>query len=56
MGPDMIILFEPLIDDSLNLAGGAKPFSVENLSAKGSVEVVCPHWAGHDKGIMIQYH
>ena len=40
MGPDMVILFEPLIDDSLGLAGGAKPFSVENLSAKGSVEAL----------------
>ena len=40
MGPDMVILFEPLIDDSLGLAGGAKPFSVENLPAKGSVEAL----------------
>ena len=36
----MIVLFEPLIDDSWGLAGGAKPFSVENLSAKGSVEAL----------------
>ena len=40
MGPDMVILFEPLIDDGLGLAGGAKPFSVENLCAKGSVEAL----------------
>jgi len=33
MRPDMVVLFEPLIDDSLGLAGVAKPFSVENLSA-----------------------
>ena len=37
MRPDMVILFEPLIDESLGLTGGAKPFCVENLSAKGSV-------------------
>jgi hypothetical protein len=40
MEPDMVILFEPLIDDSLSLAGGAKPFSVEYLPAKGSVEAL----------------
>ena len=40
MGPDMVILFEPLIDDGLGLAGGAKSFSVENLLAKGSVEAL----------------
>jgi len=26
MWPDMVILFNPLIDDSLGLAGGAKPY------------------------------
>jgi len=40
MWPDMVILFDPLIDDSLGLAGGAKPFGVENLCAKGSVEAL----------------
>ena len=40
MGPDMVVLFEPLVDHGLGLAGGAKPFSVENLSAKGSVEAL----------------
>ena len=40
MGPDTVILFDPLSDDSLGLAGGAKTFSVENLSAKGSVEAL----------------
>ncbi len=39
-GAGMVILFEPLIDDGLGLAGGAKPFGVENLSAKGSVEAL----------------
>ncbi len=36
----MVILFEPLIDDSLGLTGGAKPFSVEHLSAKCSVDAL----------------
>ena len=40
MRPDMIVLLKPLIDDSLGLADGAKPFGVENLSAKGSVEAL----------------
>jgi len=40
MRPDMIVLFEPLIDDSLGLADSAKPFGVENLSTKGSVEAL----------------
>ena len=40
MRSDMIVLFEPLIDDSLGLAGGAKPFGFENLSAMGSVEAL----------------
>ena len=29
MGQDMIVLFEPLINDSLVLASGDKPFGVE---------------------------
>jgi hypothetical protein len=40
MGPDMVILVEPWIDDSLGLAGGAKPFSVERLSAKSSIKAL----------------
>ena len=40
MGPDMVILFEPLIDDGLGLTGGAKPFSVEHLFTEGSVEAL----------------
>ena len=40
MGPDRFILFEPLIDDGLALASGAKRFRVENLSAKGPIETL----------------
>jgi hypothetical protein len=40
MGTDMIVLFEPLIDDGLGLVGCAKPFGVEHLSRKGSVEAL----------------
>jgi hypothetical protein len=38
MRPDFVILFEPLIDDGLSLTCCAKPFSVENFSAKRSIE------------------
>jgi hypothetical protein len=38
MRPDLIVLFEPLIDDGLCLAGCAKPFGIENFSAKRAVE------------------
>ncbi len=40
MRPDLIVLFEPLIDDGLSLAGSAKPFSVEKLSAERSIEAL----------------
>ena len=40
MRPDLIVLFEPLIDDGLSLAGCPKPFGVENFSAKRSVEAL----------------
>jgi hypothetical protein len=40
MRTDVVVLFEPLIDDGLGLAGGAKPVSVENLCAKGCVEAL----------------
>jgi hypothetical protein len=38
--PDMVILFEPFIDDSLCPASGSNTFSVEDLSAKGSVKAL----------------
>ena len=38
MRPDRFILFEPLTDDGLGLASGAKRSRVENLSAKCSAE------------------
>jgi hypothetical protein len=40
MTTDLVILFEPLVDDGLGLASGCKPFCVENFSAKRSVEVL----------------
>ena len=38
MRPDLIVLFEPLIDHGLSLSGCAKPFGIENFSAKRAVE------------------
>ena len=38
MRPDFVILFEPLIDDGLSVAGCTKPFGIENFSAERSVE------------------
>jgi len=40
MRPDMVVLFEPLIDDGLGLSGCAKPFGIENFSAKRAVEAL----------------
>jgi hypothetical protein len=40
MRPDLVILFEPLIDHGLSLAGCAKPFGVESFSAEGAVEAL----------------
>ena len=38
MRPDMVVLFKPLIDDSLGLSGCCKPFSVEHFTTQRSVE------------------
>lgn len=40
MRPDLIVLFEPLIDHGLSLSGCAKPFGIENFSAKRAVEAL----------------
>ena len=40
MWPDLIVLFDPLIDDGLGLTGCAKPFGVENFSAESAVEAL----------------
>ncbi len=53
MQPDLMILFEPLIDDRLSLACCAKPFGVENFSVERAVEalVMCvrPKFAGLER-------
>lgn len=48
-GPDMVVLFEPLIDDGPGLPCRFKPFGVEYLATQRSVEAfiiailaVCP--------------
>jgi hypothetical protein len=33
VGPDMIVLSQPLIDDDLSLPGGREPFGVEHFLA-----------------------
>jgi hypothetical protein len=38
MRPDLVILFEPLIDHGLSLSGCAEPFGVDKLSAERAVE------------------
>ena len=40
MWPDLIVLFDPLIDDGLGLTGCAKPFGVQNFSAESAVEAL----------------
>ena len=40
MRPDLIVLFEPLIDHGLSLSGCAKPFGIENFSTKRAVEAL----------------
>ena len=38
MGPDVVVLAEPLVDDDLGLPGGGEPFSIQDFPAKGSIE------------------
>ena len=40
MRADVIVLFEPLIDDGLRLSGCCKPFGVEDFTTKRSVEAL----------------
>ena len=38
MWTDVIVLFEPPVDDDLRLLSRREPFCIEHLAAKGSVE------------------
>ena len=38
MGPDVVVLAEPLVDDDVGLPGGGEPFSIQDFPAKGSIE------------------
>ena len=38
MGPDVVILFEPLINDCLGLSGCCEPFGVEDFASQSFVE------------------
>jgi hypothetical protein len=38
MRPDMVVLFEPLIDDGLCLSCSCKPFGVKNFTTQCAVE------------------
>ena len=38
MGPDVVVLAEPLVDDDLGLPGGGEPFGIQDFPAKGSIE------------------
>jgi hypothetical protein len=40
MGPDVVVLFESLIDDALGLSCCYKPFGVEDFTTQGSVEAL----------------
>ena len=40
MRPDVIVLFEPLIDHGLRLSGCAKPFGVQNFAAESAVKTL----------------
>ena len=40
MWPNVVILFEPLIDDRLGLSGCWEPLSVENFTTQGSVKAL----------------
>ena len=38
MGPDVVVLAEPLVDDDLGLPGGGEPFGIQDFAAQGSIE------------------
>ena len=38
MWTEVVVLFEPLVDDDLCLLSRREPFFIEHLAAKGSVE------------------
>ena len=38
MWTEVIVLFEPLVDDDLCLLSRREPFCIKHLAAKGSVE------------------
>ena len=38
MWTEVIVVFEPVIDDDLCLFGRREPFCIEHLAAKGAVE------------------
>ena len=40
MRPDVVVLFEPLIDDGLRLSGCCEPFGVENFATQRSVKAL----------------
>ena len=40
MRPDMVVLFEPLIDDGLGLSGCCEPFCVEDFATQCSVKAL----------------
>ena len=52
MGADMIILFEPSVDDNLRLLEGWEPFSIQDFAPERSIEAfivtVFPRTAGID--------
>ena len=33
MGPDVVVLAEPLVDDDLGLPGGGEPFGIQDFPA-----------------------
>ena len=52
MWADMIVLFQPGIDDHLGLFNGRKPFRIEDLSSESAVKAfvisILPRTAGVD--------
>ena len=40
MWTEVIVVFEPVVDDDLCLPGRRVPFCIEHLAAKGSVEAI----------------
>ena len=40
MGPDVVVLAEPLVDDDLGLPGGGEPFGIQDFPAQSAILII----------------